>query len=80
MNMKLLKELLLSSLPEIEVPAIRFHTKAGIISPFFLKSAEEKFPLLLVDEGSSPVRALFTSTELHRTSFALGLVMSKRNL
>ncbi|MEE2923982.1 MAG: hypothetical protein VX619_04295 [bacterium] len=61
---------LLSSLPEIEVPAIRFHTKAGIISPFFLKSAEEKFPLLLVEEGSSPVRALFTSTELHRTSFA----------
>ena len=61
---------LLSSLPEIELPETRFELEAGIISPFYMQRGENKFPLLLIDQSSSPVRVLFTSIELHRTSFA----------
>ena len=61
---------LLSSLPEIDVPKIDFELKSGILSPFFLETEKANFPLLLIDEGQSPVTALFTSTELHKTSFA----------
>ncbi len=64
------KRTLLSSLPEIQAPPIEFRSKAGVIDPFFMQRGEEKAPLLLVDEASDPVRALFTSTGLHRTRFA----------
>lgn len=61
---------LLSSLPEIETPSIRFQLKAGTISPFFIQGGEEKSSLLIVDELSDPVKAMFTSTGLHLMSFA----------
>ena len=61
---------ILSSLFEIPIPPVKYQSKPGVISPFYMQRGEQEAPLLLVDEASNPVKAAFTSTELHRTRFA----------
>lgn len=60
---------LLSSLPEVRSFLMNLNPKVGIKVPFYLERQEQQVPLLLVKESGNPVSALFTSVDLHRTSF-----------